>query len=103
MRDDIVPDVSLGTHFFNDLVETNMLYVAVFPNREGSSLSRAFFEEDTPNRLTDYLSGEPSPAARAVRVIRCADLPAGTGVRLHANTLKQRVVLYRHHTGNSQP
>ena len=32
---DVVPDVSLGTHFFNDLVEANMLYVAVHPKRRG--------------------------------------------------------------------
>ena len=31
MRENLVPDVSLGTHFFNDLVEMDMLYFAVDP------------------------------------------------------------------------
>jgi len=34
MRDDLIPDVSLGTHFFNDLVEMDILYLAVFPGRK---------------------------------------------------------------------
>jgi len=28
MREGLVPDVSLGTHFFNDLVEMQVLYLA---------------------------------------------------------------------------
>ena len=35
----VVPDVSLGTHFFNDLVESNMLYLAVHPTRRGDFLN----------------------------------------------------------------
>jgi len=31
MREDLVPDVSLGTHFFNELVEMDILYLALFP------------------------------------------------------------------------
>ena len=31
MREDLIPDVSLGTHFFNDLVELDILYLALFP------------------------------------------------------------------------
>ena len=31
MNENLVPDVSLGTHFFNDIVEFRMLYIALFP------------------------------------------------------------------------
>ena len=44
MRDDLVPDVSLGTHFFNDLVENDMLYLALFPKREGNYWNDALFD-----------------------------------------------------------
>ena len=50
MREDLVPDVSLGTHFFNDLVEMDILYLALFPGRKGNSWNHPFFEQ-TPNRL----------------------------------------------------
>ncbi|MBN1980575.1 MAG: hypothetical protein JW795_03530 [Chitinivibrionales bacterium] len=33
MHEGLIPDVSLGTHFFNDLVENQMLYIAVFPDK----------------------------------------------------------------------
>ena len=33
MRDDFVPDVSLGTHFFSDLIEFEILYMGLFPHR----------------------------------------------------------------------
>ena len=35
---DVVPDVSLGSHFFNDLVEESMLYVALYPAHPGHLL-----------------------------------------------------------------
>jgi hypothetical protein len=36
----VVPDVSLGSHFFNDLVESSLLYLAVYPERPGYRLNR---------------------------------------------------------------
>ena len=70
MRDDLVPDVSLGTHFFNDLVEMDMLYLALFPRREGNSWNRDFFEQ-SPNRLGELLPDE----ARWSEVVRVIDMP----------------------------
>jgi hypothetical protein len=29
-----MPELSFGTHFFQDLVETNIFYMAIFPERE---------------------------------------------------------------------
>ena len=46
MREDLVPDVSLGTHFFNDLVEMDMLYLALFPGRQGQLLERGVLRAD---------------------------------------------------------
>ena len=43
MREDLIPDVSLGTHFFNDLVELDILYMALFPGRQHNSWNREFF------------------------------------------------------------
>jgi hypothetical protein len=93
MREDLVPDVSLGTHFFNELVELDMLYCALFPNRKDNFLNDAFFA-GAPNRLAELL---PADAAWApvVRVIDADTLPGGGGLRLSADILKQRVVCFR--------
>ncbi len=74
MREDLVPDVSLGTHFFNDLVEMDILYLALFPGRKGNSWSCAFFEQ-SPNRLAELLPDE----ARWSEVVRVIDMPRDGG------------------------
>ncbi len=93
MREDLVPDVSLGTHFFNDLVEMDMLYLALFPNREGNSWNRAFFEE-SPNRLAELVPEE----AKWAEVVHVIDMPPaadpGLQLKLSANSLTQQVVCY---------
>ena len=93
MREDLVPDVSLGPHFFNELVELDILYLALFPGRDGNWLNEEFFEQ-APNRLSKIM---PSAAdwSHVVRVLEPADLPGGGLVQLNANNLSQRVVCYR--------
>ncbi|MFA6110519.1 MAG: PEP/pyruvate-binding domain-containing protein [Candidatus Latescibacterota bacterium] len=54
MRESLVPDVSLGTHFLNELVEMNTLYMALFPQQQRNYLNEGFFL-DAPNRLPDIL------------------------------------------------
>ncbi|MDR0352537.1 MAG: PEP/pyruvate-binding domain-containing protein [Opitutaceae bacterium] len=41
MSEHLTPDISLGTHFFGELVEMNMLYFALFPGREGNEIDLA--------------------------------------------------------------
>src|SRR3990172_7098880 len=59
----VIPNVSLGTHFFNDLVESNMLYLAVFPKGKGSFLNEGFFLR-SENRLPQLLPGGGGPVGR---------------------------------------
>jgi hypothetical protein len=95
MREDLVPDVSLGTHFFNDLVEMDILYLALFPGRADHSLSQRFFEQ-SPNLLT-RLVPDAAQWADAVRVI---DLPLArdpqAALMLWASSLDQKVLCYLH-------
>jgi hypothetical protein len=92
MTEDIIPDVSLGTHFFSDLVEFDILYMALFPGKDDNFLNGAFFDE-APNRLTDLIP-RASSYSHVVKVVDAADLGNGCKIRLNANTLKQRVVCY---------
>jgi pyruvate,water dikinase len=87
-----VPDVSLGTHFFNELVEANMLYVAVCPGQVGNSLNEAFLLQQ-PNQLITMLPDAGSWSA-VVRVIDARRLPHRNVLRLHADCLAQRALCY---------
>lgn len=92
MREGLVPDVSLGTHFFNDLVEMQILYLALVPGQEGNFLNAALIEA-APNQLAALLPGEAAWAG-AVRVIDPDTLPGGRELRLHADALTQNAVCY---------
>jgi hypothetical protein len=93
MHEGLVPDLSLGTHFFNELVELNMLYVAYFVGRKGNRINTRFLM-DEPNRLSELLEGEDSWAD----LVKVIDYPRGNGASrgmyLNANALEQRSVLY---------
>jgi hypothetical protein len=92
MHGDLVPDVSLGTHFFSDPVETDILYLALFPQRQDNRLNEAFFDRQ-PNRLAELLPN----AAEWADCVRVIDLPndrCRAVLRLNANTLKQNVFCY---------
>src|SRR4030067_1093357 len=52
-----VPDVPPATHFFNDLVEADMLYLALFLGKKGNSLNGEFFRRSR-NRLADLVPEE---------------------------------------------
>ena len=92
MRDDLVPDVSLGTHFFNELIEADMLYLALFPERKSNLLNQPFFEE-SKNSLARLLP-DAKRYENVVRVIDTSDLPTGVKVRLYADAFNQRVLCY---------
>ncbi len=71
-----VPDLSFGTHFFQDLVEADIRYLALYPDDEGIIFAEEFFR-DSPNSLSallpecEHLSG----------VLRVIDVPAVSGGR----------------------
>jgi len=69
-----VPDLSFGTHFFQDLVESGIRYLPLYPDDEGVIFNRAFLtrsENVLPTLLPEFahLAGD-------VRVI---EVPAVTG------------------------
>lgn len=93
MRDNLIPDVSLGTHFLNELVEMDMLYLALFP-QQGDN----FLNEDTllntPNLLTSLLPGAEA-WQDVIRVVDATDLaPEDKRVRLVADAFEQKFVCY---------
>ncbi|MFC1489676.1 PEP/pyruvate-binding domain-containing protein [Candidatus Latescibacterota bacterium] len=92
MNENLIPDVSLGTHFFNDIVETQMLYIAVFPHLKENIINRSFLEQ-TSNKLSELIPSE-SRWENAIKVIDTADLTDGGKIILNANTINQDAVCY---------
>jgi len=92
MHGTVVPDVSLGTHFFNDLVEADMLYLALFLGRKGNFLNEDFFRRSR-NRLADLVP-EEAGWSDVVRVIDIPEAPGGRALYLNANSPGQRAVCY---------
>ncbi|MGE5296057.1 MAG: hypothetical protein ACM3VT_14630, partial [Solirubrobacterales bacterium] len=83
--------VSLGTHFLNELVETDMLYLALFPDR-GNNYLRADLFDESPNRLLQLVP-KAGKWVDAVKVVDACEVPSG-GIYLSADALKRRVVCY---------
>jgi hypothetical protein len=93
MREDLIPDVSLGTHFLSELVEMDILYLALFP-QQGENYIRTEFFEESPSLLLDIL-----PSAEkwrdCVKVIDPRNAAAnGARVKLSADAVEQKVTCY---------
>jgi len=82
------PELSFGSHFFQDLVETGVFYVALYPERPGCFLNATLLQE-RPNRLAESLPDD----ARFAEVVRVVDLPRG--YQLLADIVSQQVVCCR--------
>ncbi|MDD2321578.1 MAG: hypothetical protein PHO83_16170, partial [Geobacteraceae bacterium] len=86
--------VSLGTHFLNELIEMDMLYLALFPKKGDNYLADDFFEVN-PNRLVDHIP-EAEQWTDVIKVIHADDVAgAEEGISLAADAFKQKVVCYR--------
>jgi hypothetical protein len=92
MHESLIPDVSLGTHFLNELVEMDMLYVALFP-QQGDNYINHHFLENAPNRLADW-GRSAERWTPIVRVVDASTAPAP--VLLWADAMEQRVVCCLH-------
>ncbi|MBU1880362.1 MAG: PEP/pyruvate-binding domain-containing protein, partial [Chloroflexi bacterium] len=71
------PEVSYGTHFFQDLVETNIYPLSLYPDRADTVFNQSFFDQ-APNALSDLL---PQDAANA-QFVKVIDVRAVSGGRL---------------------
>jgi pyruvate,water dikinase len=68
------PEVSYGTHFFQDLVESNILYLPVYPDEAGADFNDEFFMRSR-NIINEIL-----PELKEYEdIIRVIDVPQTTG------------------------
>ncbi len=91
-RGNYVPDLSFGTHFFQDLVESSIRYLPLYPDEPGISFNEPFFLESSnilPDILPDYASLSDvlhvidvprETAGRVLRVYMNAELEQALGI-----------------------
>jgi len=84
----LMPELSFGTHFFQDLVEADIFYVALFPDTEGCTFNRGWLEE-----LPNALEGLMPASARYRKVVKVYNLP-GEGLQLMADVVSQQLLCY---------
>ncbi len=74
---DSTPEVSYGTHFFNDLVEADIVPIAIYPDQKGTYIDERFLLQATnqlPTTLPDH--------AQHASVVHLIHVPASTNGQL---------------------
>jgi hypothetical protein len=84
----LMPELSFGSHFFQDLVESRIFYVALYPEEKDCVLNGALLQE-YPNRLSELLPD----VARFAGTVRVVDLEKP--FRLMADIISQELVCCR--------
>ena len=84
----IVPEISFGTHFFQDLVESNIFYLALLPGSKDSVFNKKMITE-LPN-LAEKMAPEYKKYKEIVRVVNVSAQKA----RLMSDIVSQKVILY---------
>jgi hypothetical protein len=92
MHEGLIPDVSLGTHFFNDLVEMDMLYLAVSPSPAGPEWNEEFIRQQ-PNQLAKLLPSA-GDLAHVLLVVDSDTANNGGAIFLNVDSMKQKGVCY---------
>jgi len=87
-----VPEPSFGTHFFQDLVESNIYPLAVYLDDPDVSLNRSFLY-DTPNCLEATLP-EAIDCGETLRLIEVASFRPGSHLELVMDDEKGQAVAY---------
>ncbi len=86
------PEPSLGTHFFQDLLESQIYPLAIPLDDEENQINCNFFD-DSPNCISKYLELDPQ-IANALRLIRVSDFRTDHHIRLLMDDDESRAVAY---------
>jgi len=69
-----VPDLSFGTHFFQDLVESSIYYLPLYPDEDNVVFNQDFFD-NSPNTLNRFIPEFEQYSS----VIKVINVPEATG------------------------
>ncbi|MFC1658558.1 PEP/pyruvate-binding domain-containing protein [Candidatus Omnitrophota bacterium] len=84
----LMPELSFGTHFFQDLVETNIFYVALFPEKKETIFNNRWL------RLLENLFAEIIPeSAKYKDIIGVYDV-GNRDLRMMSDVVSQKVICF---------
>ena len=83
-----MPELSFGTHFFQDLVETNIFYVALFPEKKGILFNREWLKGST--NIFSKLIPESSKYEDVIGVYDVAD----RDLKIMSDVVSQKVICF---------
>jgi hypothetical protein len=86
-REDYTPEVSFGTHFFNDLVEARIAPVAIFPDQTDTIFNEKFFMESS-NQLSS-MAAEFESYQTVVHVVHVPSSGEGRFLQVYQNNEAQ--------------
>jgi len=84
----LMPELSFGTHFFQDLVETNIFYVALFPDAGRTRFKHEWFKREK-NLFAELLP----QSSRLEDVIGVFDV-SGRKLRIRSDVVSQKVICF---------
>jgi hypothetical protein len=84
----LMPELSFGTHFFQDLVETEIFYLALFPEDSHCTFNRDLLDT-RPSKLT-ALAPESSRYDDVLKIIHLGDNP----LQLMSDVVAQQVICF---------
>jgi pyruvate,water dikinase len=93
------PEVSYGTHFFQDLVESDIFYLPVYPDEDASDFNTGFFSR-SPNILKNLLP-ELSDFEDIVHVIDVPLATDGASAKVIADPQTRNAVCFLDRSGIS--
>jgi pyruvate, water dikinase len=86
------PEVSYGTHFFQDLVEADIIYLPVYPDKVATEFNKRFFSK-SHNSFNELLP-EYAELADVIRVIDVPTVSRGQFVHVIADPQTRKAVCY---------
>ncbi|MBW2063767.1 MAG: PEP/pyruvate-binding domain-containing protein [Deltaproteobacteria bacterium] len=84
----VKPEVSSGTHFFNDLIEASIVPIAIYPDEAGVLFREEFFLK-SPNKLA-AVSKELAPFSHVVKVLHVPEISGGRLLQIYQDVKSQK-------------
>jgi pyruvate, water dikinase len=89
-KKDYVPELSFGTHFFQDLVEAGIRYLPLYPDEKGSVFNEEFFA-NSPNVLRKFLP-QAKNLEQVVRLIHIPKVADGATLTIYMDGDKEQAL-----------
>lgn len=86
--DNVMPELSFGTHFFQDLVETGVFYLALFPGHNGVYINDRMFSPKSKILEKDFPQYK-----KYSHIIKIFDFK-GENLKISADIMSQKVLSY---------